>query len=114
MGWTVDKGGRMQLESRIRRQREFLNFLLEKFAPKCYWCDVAIDIKSFDLPPGHDPDPLTIHHVDETGNTESPNNHIDNRVIIHKACHQEMHKLSTKLGLPPMLIREAKFQVKTQ
>lgn len=98
----------MQLESRIRRQREFLNFLLTKFAPKCYWCDQVIDPKSFDLPPGHDPDPLTIHHIDE----DHDHNVIENMELIHKACHQEMHKLSTKLGLPPMLIREAKFQMK--
>jgi hypothetical protein len=99
----------MQLESRIRRQREFLTFMLEKFQPKCYWCDKPIDPKAFNLA-GHEIDPLTIHHVDENHD----NDVIENRVLIHKDCHQEMHKMSTAVGLPPMLIREAKMQKATK
>jgi hypothetical protein len=51
----------MQLESRIRRQREFLSYLLEKFKPKCYWCDEVINLNIFTLAPGVEQDPLTIH-----------------------------------------------------
>lgn len=96
----------MQLESRIRRQREFLTFLLEKYAPKCYWCDKPIDSKSFNVLNG-EVDPLTIHHVDE----DHDNDVITNKVLIHKCCHQEMHKASTALQLPPVVIREAKMNL---
>lgn len=96
----------MQLESRIRRQREFLSFLLEKYKPKCYWCDQVVDLNVFNLAPGVEQDPLTIHHVNE----DHDDNVIENKELIHKACHQEMHKMSTAVGLPPMLCREAKMQ----
>ena len=96
----------MLLESRIRRQREFLQFLLAKYAPKCYWCDKPIDPNSFNLAPGVEQDPLTIHHLDE----DHDNNVLPNMELIHKACHQEMHKASTAVGLPPAILREMKFK----
>lgn len=101
----------MDVASRIRRQREFLEFLIEKlqnpdeYQGRCYFCDKLIDIKSFNVPLSGQ-DPLTIHHVDETGTEVTPNEHINNRVIIHRDCHQQMHKLATKLGMPTALIRE--------
>jgi hypothetical protein len=109
----------MDIASRIRRQREFLEFLIEKlqhpdpYQGRCYFCDKEIDKKSFNLG-GDDQDNLTIHHVDESGTAIHVNNHIDNRVVIHKACHQEMHKLADKLTVPAMVVREmiAKERVK--
>jgi hypothetical protein len=95
----------MYASSRIRRQKEFLSFLLEKHQPHCYWCGAVIKPDSFNCNEG-EVDPLTIHHVDE--NRE--NNAIENRVLIHKACHQQMHKLSTEAGVPAMLVREMKHR----
>lgn len=95
----------MQLESRIRRMREFLSFMIAKFDMKCYWCNETIDPNSFNQNLGSDDnDPLTIHHIDE----DHDNDVLPNKELIHKRCHQEMHKLSTKLGLPPAVVREAK------
>jgi len=99
----------MNLESRIRRMREFLSFMISKYQMKCYWCDEALDPNSFNMNLTTDEnDPLTIHHIDE----DHDNNVLPNMELIHKRCHQEMHKLSTKLGLPPAVLKEAKMQVK--
>lgn len=101
----------MEIVSRIRRQREFLEFFIEKlqnpdqYKGCCYFCAKPIDLKSFNLG-GDDQDPLTIHHVDESGTSLHVNNHISNRVVMHRACHQEMHKLSDKLGVPTLVVRE--------
>lgn len=97
----------MDIASRIRRHREFLEFLIEKLQKpdqhqgRCYFCNELIGPKSFNLSID-DVDPLTIHHVDE--NRE--NNVIDNRVLMHKACHQQMHKLSDKMKMPAVVVRE--------
>lgn len=99
----------MLLESRVRRQREFLQFMLAKFKMKCYWCDQEIDPNSFNVA-AYEVDPLTIHHVDENHD----NNVLENMELIHKACHQEMHKASTSTGLPPMVLREVKMRAKAQ
>lgn len=101
----------MDIASRIRRQREFLEFLIEKlqnpdpYKGCCYFCDKLIDIKSFNLG-GDDQDPLTIHHLDESGSSVHVNNHIDNRVIMHRDCHQQMHKMSTRMSVPAIVVRE--------
>lgn len=96
----------MTLESRIRRQREMLQFMLAKYAPKCYWCNQFIDPKSFNLAPGVEHDPLTIHHIDENHD----NDVLPNMELIHKTCHQEMHKASTAVGLPAVVLREMKMK----
>lgn len=97
----------MDIASRIRRQREFLEFFIEKLQKPdpyqgcCYFCEKPVDQKSFNLSLD-DVDPLTIHHVSEV----REDNRIENRVLCHKACHQEYHKLATKMGLPAMVVRE--------
>jgi hypothetical protein len=101
-------GGKMQLESRVRRQREFLTFLLEKFAPKCYWCDKVIDKNSFNLS-GGGYDGLLVHHIDE----DRDHNLIENRTLIHATCHQQLHKVSTEMNLSPAIVRAAKIQQET-
>ena len=91
----------MLASSRIRRQKEFLEFLLRKFQPCCYFCGEEIDPGSFNVR-SNERDPLTIHHVDE----DREHNEIENLVLIHRWCHQQLHKLADGIGIPAEAARE--------
>lgn len=123
----------MQLESRARRQQEFLVWFAARYKPAstppikedqtlvmrvwqqqtllswyiiaykpcCYWCEKVVADNSFYLA-GDEKDSLLLHHVDE----DRTHNENKNLELCHKDCHQQMHKLSTKLVLPAEFVRE--------
>lgn len=89
------------LAVRIRLQQLVLKGLLKRYEPSCYWCEKKVAANSFDLV-GDEKDSLLLHHVDE----DRSHNENKNLELCHKDCHQTMHKLSTKLVLPAEVVRE--------
>lgn len=48
----------------------------------CYFCSSSDD--------------LVIHHIDFTGQTNDPNNELDNLVTLCRSCHIKLHKIAIK------------------
>jgi len=72
--------------SKIARGKELIEHLVLKHKPRCYFCDKVIDLQS--LSKGHEPDKLTIHHINE----DRSDNRIENLEIAHRGCHRAHHR----------------------
>ena len=85
---------------RISKMQDILRWYITRYEPVCYWCNKLIPDSGFSTFK-NERDPFTIHHVDE----DRDNNDISNLEIIHRDCHQQMHKLSTAIRLPALAVR---------
>lgn len=90
----IEPDGRVDLK-RILYLVKTLKTSIVAVKPKCYWCELTIQSNDVD----YEDDSLTIHHIDE----DRSNNDITNLTVIHRACHQTMHKLAASAGLPALI-----------
>ena len=75
--------------SKAERYKYFIKLLMDKYKPRCYFCNKELDSTVFYRNiSGLSKDDLTWHHIDENRN----NNHIDNLVISHRKCHLAHHR----------------------
>ncbi len=86
---------------RVCDMQDQLRWFVQSYQPHCYWCFGRIDWRGF-LAFGEERDPFVIHHIDE----DREHNTIDNLTIIHRDCHQVMHKLAEQIGMPAQKLRD--------
>ena len=72
---------RVSIYAKIARFKELLEWFLNKYQPRCYFCNCNIIWNDILF------NKWTLHHKDH--NRE--NNHISNYVISHRGCHRSYH-----------------------
>jgi len=72
--------------NKIRRVREFLVWFASKYPQTCHFCGEPI--KTENITKGNSDDGLTIHHVDQNRDNNTP----ENLVICHRSCHLSYHR----------------------
>lgn len=81
---------------RVIDQTVYLQRLLRKHKPTCYWCNEILIPNLVQV----DEDKLTIHHIDE----DRRHNTVDNLDLCHKGCHQTMHKRAMSINVPTAIL----------
>lgn len=72
------------MSNRVRRRNEFLAYFISKYEPNCAWCNKPFNPEEF----YEWKDTLTIHHL----NGKHEDNRDENKCIVHRSCHQKIHK----------------------
>ena len=78
--------------SKIARLKEFVEYFIRKYQPQCPFCGKTITVED-DWIQGHEPDKLTIHHMDQ----DRSHNDIENLILCHRGCHKSYHMKLRKI-----------------
>lgn len=82
----------MRLKSIAPRLRKFLIYFVRQIKPKCAICNKKLPEDIF----YKNCKDLVEHHIDENRRNEKPSN----KCLVHKGCHQWLHK--NKFSLIPL------------
>ena len=73
---------KVSIYAKVARFKELLRWFLDKYQPRCYFCNVRISWEDILL------NKWTIHHKDH----DRSNNKIENLEICHRGCHRSYHR----------------------
>jgi hypothetical protein len=79
------KHRRSNLSNEKSRLKYFLWTMIQKYQPRCYFCNEPFSYE--DVLPPRGTDNLTEHHKDG----DHQNMRLDNRTLSHRTCHKTHH-----------------------
>jgi len=84
---TISKKGRkVSVQSKLRRNRDFLYFMVSATKCSCSYCGERIDPNLIISGSAKD-DQVLLHHIDENRTNDDPSN----LSLVHRCCHQKLH-----------------------